>query len=150
MERAESVSHENFYSLSSLDVSKPDRWRTCVFEILFFLERSDSFLAVFIPFIISTLKWNLCLNGKISEEIQLNGKSCYTMFQHESFLWLTVIAKDFFFFSISWRNWGSCLLNKISDLRIPGNSSKNEAWMSCCCTWWGVIVFKFKVHGSWQ
>lgn len=37
-------------------------------KCLVFLERSDLFLAVFIPFIISALKRNLCLSGKISAE----------------------------------------------------------------------------------
>lgn len=96
--RAESVSYKNLDSLSSLDVevSQIDDWLVFL-QCFLFLERSDSFLAVFIPFIISALKWNLCLNGKASaEEIQLNWKSCYTMFQCESFLWLTVNVRDFF------------------------------------------------------
>lgn len=82
------VSLENLYSPPSLDVvevSQIDDWLVFL-KCPLFLERSDSFLAVFLPFIISALKWNLCLNGKTSaEEIQLNGKSCYTMFQCESF-----------------------------------------------------------------
>lgn len=95
--RAESVSHENLSILSTLEVevSQIDDWLVFL-KCVLFLEISISFLAVFIPFIISALKWNLCLNGKTSEEIQLNGKSCYTMFQVESFLWFLVI-----FFPIS-------------------------------------------------
>lgn len=97
--RAESVSHENVCSLSSLvvEVSQIDDWLVFL-KCFLFLERSDSFLAVFIFFIINALRWNLCLNGKASaEEIQPNGKSCCTMFQCESFLWLVVNVRDFFF-----------------------------------------------------
>lgn len=79
-----------------VEVSQIDDWLVFL-KCFLFLERSDSFLAVFIPFIISALRWNLCLNGKASaKEIQHNGKSCYTMFQCESFLWLIVNVRDFF------------------------------------------------------
>lgn len=92
-------------------------------KCLLFLERSDSFLAVFLPFIIRALK--LHLNRKISAEgSQLNGKSCCTMFQLESFLSLVANVSDFF---ISWRTWENGSPNQGNDLRIIGNSSKNQA-----------------------
>jgi len=85
-----------FNSLSSVNVEVGQIGDWLVFlKCFLFLERSNLFPAVSIPLIISALRWNLCLNGKISaEKVQFNGKSCCTMFQPEGFQWLVIDVSD--------------------------------------------------------